>query len=187
MKKCNKNAARAASFFFTLCFFLTIFERPRESQDYLLVVETCIHSALAGGIGLTRDVYGVRTAPRSGCLFFIVLRSGYTPVGKVTDYYGAVIRRYESSAFKRSGYPPLIVSRSRADFSSVFRSGADIRHYKFHGLLRGGSSPHMFFTGRFISLRRANRTNPGISSRCAVAVLRRNDTVDCENVKDIRE
>ena len=36
----------------------------------------------------------------------------------------------------RSGYPPLKMSRSGADFSSVLRGGANTRRYKCHGAVR---------------------------------------------------
>ena len=66
----------------------------------------------------SQDVYGVRAAPRS---FFVskITRSGYPPVGKVMEYYGADIRRYKFHRLARSGYPPLNMSRSGGDFFHV--------------------------------------------------------------------
>ena len=125
---------------------------------------------------IIRDVYGVRTAPRSSFSFLKISRSGYPPVRKVTDDYGADIRLHKFHGLVRSGYPALNMSRSGADFFECVteRSGADIR-------LRGKSRIFtqrisaatnvtdycgadirrtVFFTERFISLRRANRTKP---------------------------
>ena len=102
-------------------------------------------------------MYGVRTAPIGAFFsFFIISRSGYPPVGKVTDYCGAGIRPWEKSRITterisargkshgiiRSGYPPV------GKVTDYF--GADIRPWeksritterlsargKSHGLLR---------------------------------------------------
>ena len=70
-------------------------------------------------------------------------------MGKVTDYYGADIRRYSFHGLVRSGYPRLNMSRSGADFFGCVTErisaatnfmdycGADIRR-------------KVFFTERFI-------------------------------------
>ena len=123
---------------------------------------------------VARDVHGVGTAPRIGFFIFKISRSGYAPVGKVTDHYGADIRYYKFHGLVRSGYPFLNMSRCGADFAGVLRSGTDIR-------LRGKSWIVMerisaatnitdscgadirrtfFFTERFISLCGANRSKP---------------------------
>ena len=113
------------------------------------------------------DVYGVRTAPRSGCF---ILKSR-----------GADIRLWEKSRITtqristelqisriillvRSGYPPFreYVPERSGFFECATKRiyplagkvtdcyGADIRRYKCHGLLRSGypSHPsHVFFRG----------------------------------------
>ena len=107
---------------------------------------------------ISRDVYGVRTAPRSGFSFFLISRSGYPPL--------------QISRSSTERLSPLNMSRSGADFfecvterisacgeshgfsrSEWISAATDVTDYCREGIRRT-----FFFTERFVSFRRANRT-----------------------------
>ena len=120
-------------------------------------------------------------------------------MGKVTDYDGADIHRYNFHGLVRSGYPPFLehvtsflnMSRSRVDFFGCVRepSGADIRLRRnsrivterisadannFYGLLRSGYPSHVFFHGA-VYLTPSSKpytTAAFISPRCTEAIIR---------------
>ena len=64
---------------------------------------------------------------------FIIRTERSVFVYNVTERISA---RRETRGLLRSGYPPLKMSQSGADFFYVLRSGADIRRYKCHGAVR---------------------------------------------------
>ena len=123
-------------------------------------------------------MYGVRTAPRSGYFIFKISRSGYPPVRGKSHGLLLLLRSgcppLQISRISTNGYLPLNMSRSGVDFFECVTewSGAGIR---LRGKSRivterisaatnvtdccGADIRRTFFcTGRFISIRRANRT-----------------------------
>ena len=136
------------------------------------------------------DVYGVRTAPRSG--FFILKSRGAERIsahGKSHGLLRSGFRRYKFHGLVRSGYPPLKTSPSGADFFECVTERISACG-ESHGLPRSGYPPLQmsriiaewisvarFFSrsGLFHSVEHTAQ-NRGISPRCTVAILRQNDT-----------
>ena len=130
-------------------------------------------------------MYGVRTASRSDFFIFTISQTGYPPVGKVTDYYGADIRRYKIHGLVQSGYPPLNMSRSGADFFECVTERISTCG-ESHGLSRSGYPSlqisriiaKRISVALFISRSGLSHSveqtaqNRGISPQCTVSIIR---------------